>query len=825
MLSTVSGTMQLYGPQGGPFPQGTRTYRLSNQGTEPAVWRMDADDPWLMCTPSGGILAPGQVIPMVVEINHLEANALPQGTYPSALVLRTASDTTGQTFVSFQLNVLPPGGSALRFEPAGGLVIDTHVGSPVSAIDGEIEVENTGSIPFVWSASSSEAWLEVVLPTEARFNPGETDTFGVRVDEALLSGLGLGTHQGSIEIFDAGSPTVSVTVPVTVHLGANQSNRVTQGLQAEYRFDEGTGNVVHDASGVQPPLDLVIADPSAISWQPNGVTIQSPTIIATPGPASRMITRLRQTGAMTVEAWLRPANLTQAGPARILGISNGPSLRNFTLGQGLWGGQPANTFNMRTRTTATDMDGMPLLTTSAGGASLGLQHLVYVRGTDGNERLYVDGLMVSSQYKGGDLSNWDSNFRLAVANEVGASRPWLGEIFLLAVYDRVLTDGEIQQNLQAGSGASNAGHLDVQPGTAISLSAVRGQGPTSTPPAFVLSNVGGEALNWSGSSDQSWFALGTQSGSLQPGANQTVGVQLNGTAIAALSTGQYQAHVVFTNNTSNYGTRQITVTLNVTEPGTPGTGARPGPTNTGPTDPSILQTMGSMTITQNGFVLQNARIYGTIDVQANNVTIRNFIQDAGGQAYGIRCNNGNTGLVVEDGEIYNVASAHIYGGGFSAYRLNLHESGGDGFKTISNVLVEGCWVHHLGTADGAHADCNQTRVGGNLTFRGNYFDLPIDIGQPYKQNACWIVQTGEGAIDNVLIENNWLNGGNYSIFIENKWTTNNSLPNYGDPTNVRILNNRFGRDFRFGPLRATSYATISGNRWDDDDQLMTINNQ
>ena len=149
MLSTVSGTMQLYGPQGGPFPQGTRTYRLSNQGTEPAVWRMDADDPWLMCTPSGGILAPGQVIPMVVEINHLEANALPQGTYPSALVLRTASDTTGQTFVSFQLNVLPPGGSALRFEPAGGLVIDTHVGSPVSAIDGEIEVENTGSIPFV----------------------------------------------------------------------------------------------------------------------------------------------------------------------------------------------------------------------------------------------------------------------------------------------------------------------------------------------------------------------------------------------------------------------------------------------------------------------------------------------------------------------------------------------------------------------------------------------------------------------------------------------------------------------------------------------------
>ncbi|MEZ6019228.1 MAG: hypothetical protein R3F17_03755 [Planctomycetota bacterium] len=219
-------------------------------------------------------------------------------------------------------------------------------------------------------------------------------------------------------------------------------------------------------------------------------------------------------------------------------------------------------------------------------------------------------------------------------------------------------------------------------------------------------------------------------------------------------------------------------------------GNRPGPTNTGPNNPSNLSNVGGMTITQDGYVLENVRIFGTVVVQANNVTIRNFILDAGFAPYGIKSINGNTGLVIEDGEIYNVDSAGVYEQ-LRRVRLNIHESGGDGIKTVSNALVEACWVHHLGMNPGAHADCNQTRQGGNLIFRGNYFDLPIDIGAPYKQNACWIVQTGEGPVDNVLIEGNWIEGGNYSLFIVNKYTAGSNLPNYGDPTDCRVIGNRF----------------------------------
>ncbi len=34
----------------------------------------------------------------------------------------------------------------------------------------------------------------------------------------------------------------------------------------------------------------------------------------------------------------------------------------------------------------------------------------------------------------------------------------------------------------------------------------------------------------------------------------------------------------------------------------------------------------------------------------------------------------------------------------------MHDAGGDGFKAEGNVLIEACWIHHLGTSDGAHAD-------------------------------------------------------------------------------------------------------------------------
>jgi uncharacterized repeat protein (TIGR01451 family) len=110
--------------------------------------------------------------------------------------------------------------------------------------------------------------------------------------------------------------------------------RVTDGLQALYTFEEGSGTAVHDVSGVGAPLHLTVEDGAAVGWVPGGgLSINSSTIVASAGAATRIIDASRATDEISIEAWVMPANTTQGGPARIVTLSDGAVWRNFTLGQ------------------------------------------------------------------------------------------------------------------------------------------------------------------------------------------------------------------------------------------------------------------------------------------------------------------------------------------------------------------------------------------------------------------------------------------------------------------------------------------------------------
>ena len=54
----------------------------------------------------------------------------------------------------------------------------------------------------------------------------------------------------------------------------------------------------------------------------------------------------------------------------------------------------------------------------------------------------------------GDASNWSGQCRLVLGNEVTGDRPWLGTLFLVAIYDRAIALDEVQRNFQAGPGAA-----------------------------------------------------------------------------------------------------------------------------------------------------------------------------------------------------------------------------------------------------------------------------------------------------------------------------------------------------------------------------------
>jgi hypothetical protein len=235
------------------------------------------------------------------------------------------------------------------------------------------------------------------------------------------------------------------------------NTRITDGQIALYTFDEGSGATVYDVSGAGAALNLIVDKVSAINWIPGGLAIKSATIIATTAAATKIIDSCRATNEISIEAWIKPANTKQSGPARIVSLSTDPFKRNFTLGQS------GSTYETRLRTTKTSNNGFPALSTPEGSATTKLSHVVYTRDDAGTATLYIDGAKRASMAVSGSFSNWGDSFRLALGNEITNNRPWLGEFHLLAIYNRAITSEEVIQNYDAGPEPGNVPRLPKTP--------------------------------------------------------------------------------------------------------------------------------------------------------------------------------------------------------------------------------------------------------------------------------------------------------------------------------------------------------------------------
>ncbi|RBP51200.1 right-handed parallel beta-helix repeat-containing protein [Arenicella xantha] len=222
--------------------------------------------------------------------------------------------------------------------------------------------------------------------------------------------------------------------------------------------------------------------------------------------------------------------------------------------------------------------------------------------------------------------------------------------------------------------------------------------------------------------------------------------------------------------------------------------SKPGADNTGFKMNANVQTINqSVVISEPNAELKDRDINGCVSVAADNVRIRNVRINCAG-FYGIKANSGHSNLLIEDVEIFGMQSAGILGSDFTLRRANIHDSGADAIKPGSNVIIEASWLHRLGSKAGSHSDGVQMVSGNNVTIRGNNIDMPHDLSG-FTNSQCMIIQTNNGPIDSILIEDNWLNGGGYCVQINDKGT------GFGPPTNVQIIGNKFGKDCQFGILR------------------------
>lgn len=231
--------------------------------------------------------------------------------------------------------------------------------------------------------------------------------------------------------------------------------RATLGLQVLYDFDSASGALVKDRSGSGQPLDLRISDPGHTRRNKGSLEIRGPAWMRSTKPARSLVEAVKRSGEITVEAWIRPADARQDGPARIVSLSRNSTNRNVTLGQ------DGDKFDVRLRTTRTNTNGLPSLATRTRSLSTQLTHVVYTRDRSGRTRIYLNGKKAVEKTVPGSVQSWDAGYHLFLGNEADGKRLWQGSYSLVAIYNRELSPTEVTTHFKAGARAEG-GAVDRQ---------------------------------------------------------------------------------------------------------------------------------------------------------------------------------------------------------------------------------------------------------------------------------------------------------------------------------------------------------------------------
>ncbi|SDZ19720.1 hypothetical protein SAMN05421684_3397 [Asanoa ishikariensis] len=236
----------------------------------------------------------------------------------------------------------------------------------------------------------------------------------------------------------------------------------------------------------------------------------------------------------------------------------------------------------------------------------------------------------------------------------------------------------------------------------------------------------------------------------------------------------------------------------------------PGPDNTGVPDGTTLKASGGLNLAKAGQVVSGLDIKGCVTVTAKNVTIRNSKISCGSN-YSIKVSDASANLLVEnvtiDGQGKN--SATVCCGGYTLKKVEIFNTI-DGPRLSDNSQVIDSWIHHLTRASGSHNDAMQTTAGKNIVVRHNTIEAyNPNTKDPF--NACLMIGSTTGpSVTNLVFEQNFCNGGNYSIGVREDL----------NGSGIVFRDNLFGRDFRYGVIARPTQTGIS---WQNSTNLFADN--
>jgi hypothetical protein len=234
-----------------------------------------------------------------------------------------------------------------------------------------------------------------------------------------------------------------------------------------------------------------------------------------------------------------------------------------------------------------------------------------------------------------------------------------------------------------------------------------------------------------------------------------------------------------------------------------GTRAWPDAKSTGVPAGTALTASGSLSLTADGQVLSGLDITGCVEVKARNVTITKSRITCDSATYAVRVDDGATGLVLEDVEIdgSGKTSTAVCCGNYTIRRANIHNTI-DGPRLGTNTTIVDSWIHDLARGPGSHNDAMQTTGGQNIVVRHNRLDAYNASTKDPFNAAIMVGSTNTPEVRNLLFEDNYCNGGNYTIGVRPDLKA----------VDVVFRNNVFGRDHRFGVVARWRHPGIT---WED----------
>jgi hypothetical protein len=259
----------------------------------------------------------------------------------------------------------------------------------------------------------------------------------------------------------------------------------------------------------------------------------------------------------------------------------------------------------------------------------------------------------------------------------------------------------------------------------------------------------------------------------------------------------------------------------------------PDATCTGVPAGTILTAVsGDMTITEANTVIDSKDIKGCVNVQAEGVTIRrskitcdHAMPDVVSSADGVYS---GTPLIIEDSEITcnDTVGTAVGDTNISTYRLNIHGCE-NGYDLDANIDIEDNYIHDLYQSAATHTDGIQF-ANGHYVSVTNHAIIPGSANITINHNTIYskgvdgtdtnsAIISNRGGDTNVLIQNNLLAGGGYTLYCEQGATG----------INYRVIGNHFSTIYHpkvgaYGPAVECSDETQSGNVYHESGQALNL---